>query len=172
MIIPVLAGLGALACMGNPRRRRKARRRNPVGVSLTPYKQTFGRHKQSVLSSHGGALRRKIMRMQFPRSTREDHARAARGHHQAAAKYDKAWGRIADKASKETFDRPWTFSDYRVSGIGRSEFPERLKKLLRSAAHRASEHNVAAAAHEAMAGVTAIRKVAKSNPCRKRRSRR
>ncbi len=29
MIVPILAGLGALACMSNPRRRRKARRRNP-----------------------------------------------------------------------------------------------------------------------------------------------
>lgn len=29
MIVPVLAGLGALACMSNPRRRRSRRRRNP-----------------------------------------------------------------------------------------------------------------------------------------------
>ncbi len=29
MIVPVLAGLGALALMSNPRRRRRARRRNP-----------------------------------------------------------------------------------------------------------------------------------------------
>ncbi len=34
MFVPVLAGLGALALMGNPRRRRRARRRNPVGRIL------------------------------------------------------------------------------------------------------------------------------------------
>ena len=70
----------------------------------------------------------------------------------AAKEMDKQWSKEADKASQETFGRPFGTSDYKISGIGREEFSSAAKDKLRDLAHTSAEHKEAAAAHWYAAG--------------------
>jgi hypothetical protein len=48
------------------------------------------------------------------------------------------WAALADKAHLEAFGTVRSFLDYKVSGIGRYEYPERYKPALRALARGAS----------------------------------
>lgn len=141
----------------------KTTRMNPRGLSLEPYRREFkvdrGRYRVSINTVHGTKHTRKMMRALFPGWSKEQHVQRlielSRMVHVAGG----VWGRIAKKAHLETFGTTQrTIGDYRVSGVGRDEYPERLKGRLRIAARAESTIFRAIHAHALMAGKTAMRR--------------
>ena len=89
----------------------------------------------------------RALRKIVPELTKKDHAIAAAYHAARKVQLDNAWAIIANNAARETFARDWQFSDYRICAIGREEFSERYKKLLRHCAYNAAKHSAAYRAH-------------------------
>ena len=85
--------------------------------------------------------------------TKGEHAEASKYHASRKVKLQAIWTKVANRAAMEAFGRPWQFTDYIVSGVGRSEFSEVHKLVLRHCAHRSGEHGHLAAAHALLAGV-------------------
>ena len=144
----------------------KTTRMNPRGLDISPYRREFtiGRYKHSINHSTSSKNTRAIMRKLFPGWSKEDHVerliRLSRMIHVASA----VWGRIADKAHGEAFPgKRRGMLDYKISGVGRDEYPERLKGRLRIAARQEGTIVSAIHAHAMMAGKTALRR-AKIDP--------
>lgn len=105
---------------------------------------------QSVLSAHGSDSG-KLLTTRLPGWTKDDHEKAADAHEKEAARLEKEWGDLADKAAMATWGRKWQVTDYRISGVGSDEFADEWKDKLRAAAHGKSAHGGAAYAHRAAA---------------------
>jgi hypothetical protein len=138
-------------------------RSNPRGLSLEPYRREFkfgrDRHRESISFTHSSKNRRKMMRALFPGWSKEQHVERLIELSRLVHVVGGVWGRIASKAHKETFGTTKrTIGDYRVSGVGRDEYPERLKAHLRVAARQESTIFAAIHAHAMMAGATAMRR--------------
>ena len=103
-----------------------------------------------VFTFSGGGS--KVLRKTALGVSKRTHAMMARAHRRARDAWEKVWGRAADRAAMETFGRKFQFGDYKISAVGRDEFPERLKKILRKAAISGSKHAQLAAAHAVLAG--------------------
>lgn len=86
-----------------------------------------------------------------PTWTREDHRRLAHTHAKLAERDYTRWNRRADEAAQATFGRTFSFTDYRISGIGREEFPDEFKVELRKTISEACRHKILAHAHAAAA---------------------
>lgn len=162
MILPVLAGLGAL-CMSNPRRRKRRKaRRNPgrTDPRQSVYAEGFKLPKHSgtvsVLSAHTASDAKKILKRLFPTWTKADHLSEMKKHLGLSQRYARLWDRTADHAAKATFGRPWQFSDYKISAIGRDEFATRYKNVLRMAARRTGDHEKIALSHAKAAGLSKL----------------
>ena len=111
-------------------------------VKLSGYRSpvtAIGTHSQ-----HDAAA---IFRRIAPELTKADHKALAHAHYRASTAFNKLWDKVADRASKETFGRPFGMGDYKISGIGRDEFPARYKNILRMAAHSSGDHSFLAHAH-------------------------
>ena len=106
----------------------------------------------SVLSVHDAADGRRLLKRFMPGLTPEQHREIADGHVQKAREHGAEWNKNADEAVMETFGRPWSFHDYRVSGIAREEFSEERKEILRTHARRRGEHHRLAILHYMAAG--------------------
>lgn len=130
-------------------------RHNPCRTRRNP------RVSKSVMSAMTSKQMRKALRREHPAMSRGEHAAASVNHNKKAQRCDVLWGRIADKASREVFGRPFGLGDYRVSGVGRDEFSERHKNMLRKIARQGDMHRRYAHVHALLAGVTAMRKVSK-----------
>lgn len=89
----------------------------------------------------------KILVRNNPAWTKEDHKKLAAAHEAARKEHDDAWGRVADEAAQKTWGRKFEATDYKVSGIGSSEFSDEHKELLRHHAHSASAHSKLTSAH-------------------------
>lgn len=86
-----------------------------------------------------------------PGWSKEDHHRLALAHQSLAEGHRKAWGVVADEAAQATFGRNFEFADYKVSGVGRDEFPIEFKDKLRTHAHSETKHKDLARVHEHIA---------------------
>ncbi len=86
-----------------------------------------------------------------PTWTKSDHQDVAAKHKKTAQKFERLWGKTQDAAHMERFGRKATMADYRVSGIGRDDYSEAKKNLLRKLARAISDHNILAAHHAAAA---------------------
>lgn len=106
---------------------------------ITPHQATSARDAANVI------IRNK------PDWTKEDHQKLAAAHDKAADAHHKKWNEVANDAAQKTWNRPYKFGDYRVSGIASDEFPEEHKEKLRTHAHSAGKHEALAAAHRAAA---------------------
>jgi hypothetical protein len=95
----------------------------------------------------------KIVISLFPEWTKEDHLAAAAKHEKDADKMDRQWSKLRDEAHKKTFGKPAGFHDYKVSGIGRSEYPEDMKEKLRELAHGATKAKALSYAHATAAKI-------------------
>ncbi|MFP3637719.1 hypothetical protein [Paraburkholderia sp. SIMBA_054] len=102
----------------------------------------------SAVSDRDGAG---ILRNVMPGLTTTEHDALARLHEDMAARCKESWSTIVDQAARETFGRGYVFSDYKISGIARSEFTEERKEQLRTLAHAETHHHKAAAAHAYLA---------------------
>lgn len=94
----------------------------------------------------------KLLRMRLPSFTKQDHENAARQHITLSQKKDKDWAKLINKTHLATFGVKRDFTDYKISGIGRDEYPEAAKNKLRRLAHESTAHYAAADAHWKAAG--------------------
>lgn len=141
----------------------KTTRMNPRGLSLEPYRRGFkfgrDRHTESVSHTHSSAHLRKMMRELFPGWSKEQHVAQIVKLGRMIHVVSSLWGRFADRAHAEVFPgKKRGFLDYKVSGVGREEYPERLKTRLRIAARQENTIVSAIHAHALMAGKAALRK--------------
>ena len=105
---------------------------------------------ETATNAHGnnGA---KIVISLFPDWTKEDHLAAAMKHEKDANKMDKQWEKLRDEAHIKTFGKPAEIWDYKISGIGRQEYPEKIKDELRELAHGATKARALSYAHASAA---------------------
>lgn len=89
----------------------------------------------------------KIVISLFPEWTKEEHLAAAAKHEKDADKMDEQWAKLRDDAHQKTFGKPAEFHDYKISGIGRSEYPEEMKDKLRELAQGATKARALSYAH-------------------------
>ncbi len=102
----------------------------------------------------------KIVISLFPEWTKEDHLAAAAKHEKDADKMDEQWGKLRDEAHKKTFGKSVEFHDYKISGIGREEYPAEMKDKLRELAHGSSAAKALSYAHATAAKlVNRIKKI-------------
>lgn len=81
----------------------------------------------------------------------KDHHEAAEVHKKASEKAGKNWGKLRDKAHMERFGEKPHFGDYKVSGVGRSEYAEHHKDKLRALSKLETAHGDASLAHKKVA---------------------
>lgn len=98
--------------------------------------------------SDGGAAGAALLRRRLPDWSKADHQNAIsklkRMKNGAKKKYDDA----LDAAAQETWGRPWEITDYRVSGIGSSEFSSKRKDELRTLNKEINDISGALGSHE------------------------
>lgn len=82
----------------------------------------------------------------------DEHRRLALFHWNRAKRYQALYDRSLDLASLKTLGRPFTFGDYRVSGIGRDEFDPEDKDKIRRYVRLLHAHRNVARAHACAAG--------------------
>ena len=104
-----------------------------------------------TLSSVGVTRRQAANKMidLMPGVRRSRHARLAKRYELQASGMNKTWDRIADRAARRAWGRPFQFGDYRVSGIASEAFTPRYKNLLRKLAHGGSRARGIATLHRA-----------------------
>jgi hypothetical protein len=108
----------------------------------------FPKTSMNETASHAfGNNGAKIVISLFPEWTKEDHLAAAAKHEKDADEMDDQWGKLRDEAHKKTFGKPAEFHDYKISGIGRDEYPEDMKNKLRELAHGAGKAKALSYAH-------------------------
>lgn len=83
--------------------------------------------------------------------TKADYLEAASIYAKESDKAADQWHRLIQKAHKETFKEDYKATDYKVSGIGRDEYPEKYKDKLRKYStaksyYKGLEHGMKAAA--------------------------
>jgi hypothetical protein len=93
-----------------------------------------------------------MLRRRLPDYTKADHESAARYFENEAKRSKGAWNALIEREHERVFHRPFAFTDYKISGIGREEYSEKAKDKLRELAHYASAAGSAAAAHWSAAG--------------------
>jgi hypothetical protein len=124
--------------------------------SALVYKSHFKLPKYNGLAtiftpSLGTTAAAKILISLFPSWSKEDHLRAAAKFSRMETKYDEKWAEAQKAAHNKKFGKDPQFADYKVSGIGRDEYAEDDKKVLRKLAHSKSKASILAWAHKAAA---------------------
>lgn len=127
-------------------------------LKIPAYSQTMRRgwhgytYQVSVLSvcqpNDGKSLLKRVM----PDASRTDHAKLAEQHVAASIKNKASWLRLIDKTCRNLLGRPYGIGDYRISGIGREDFPEPVKDKLGKMAVNAGVHAQLAVLHKMAAG--------------------
>lgn len=105
----------------------------------------------SVISAVSAADTARILRVTLPALTKQQHAAMASVHYDLSKDARIAWSALLDIAAKETFGRPFQFSDYKISSIGRDEFSHARKEQLRLLSQASSQHAGAGRAHAYLA---------------------
>lgn len=75
---------------------------------------------------------REYGRRMFPDFSNDDHNRIVAEMDRMIPRLERAYGREAEKAALETWNRPLRFTDYRVSAIFSDEFSTERKNRLRT----------------------------------------
>ena len=101
----------------------------------------------SVETAHGKDAG-DILIMLRPDITKAQHAQLSKKFLDLSNKMNKQWDKVINQAAQATWGRDWQVSDYRVSGIGSSEFDEKYKKKLRELAHGSSKAKAISDAHK------------------------
>jgi len=89
----------------------------------------------------------RMLRRRLPSWTKQDHMDAAEYHHYMREKKDAMWTNLRYHIHVDTFGKAPGFTDYKIAGIGRDEYPEDAKDELRRLAHDSSTHGSLALAH-------------------------
>lgn len=146
-ILPNVPGNGTLAGIDDTIA--QLIRRSAGLLASSAYKDTIRLPKCAgevcVLTAHHSGY--KVLIRLKPEWTKEDHERLDATHTDLKLALRAAWGHEFEAACQETFGRPSEIGDYKISGIGRSEFTEERKDRLRTLAHSDSKHSTIGAAH-------------------------
>ena len=86
-----------------------------------------------------------------PVRTAREHFSIAQYHVARYHKMKAIWSLVAERAAMEALNRPWKIEDYKICAIGREEFSEAHKRVLRHCAYRSTEHLQIARAHAILA---------------------
>lgn len=113
--------------------------------------------KQSVVSTVTSSDAGKVLSANTPGMTREQHSAAAEHYAKEHARLQSAWSAKANEAMQAKEGRNFEPHDYKVSGVGRSDFAESHKEALRTIAHEQSFASKAREAHEAAAKLVSRR---------------
>lgn len=103
--------------------------------------------KVSPLNCHSARDSAAILKYRLPDWSKEEHAKAAKFHEDESKKKEEDWGKTQEKAHMETFGTSPTITDYKISGIGREEYPAKYKDKMRKLSLDSAHHKAAAAAH-------------------------
>lgn len=90
----------------------------------------------------------KVLRQANSEWTKSDHAKLAAQHLKMAEELDDEWMAVVSEQFKKQFGRDYSITDYKVSGVARSEFPSSIKDRLREINGMRNDHKSLAAAHE------------------------
>lgn len=98
----------------------------------TPIKIRLRTGKTTALRTGGcdGTVA-KIIRRAAIGWSRTDHDHAALYHNARYERLNSIWQKLLDKAMMQTHGRAMGVTDYKVCAIGRDEFPEAMKRVLR-----------------------------------------
>lgn len=134
----------------------------PLASSV--YHQSLGgRRRQRVhlaqLAGMDSIAAGRALRKLLPDFDRDDHVAAAAYHLERAERLDRAWSKVAERAAVEAFGRSWQFHDYRICAIGREEFSNHHKRVLRHCAYNSTKHRDLAHAHTRAAGLRKLREL-------------
>jgi hypothetical protein len=99
------------------------------------------------LATYGAGDAARLLRRLRPRMTRGAHRLRAGRFEFAADRCARAWRLAFESACLGAFGRAPQIGDYRISGIGREEFPEAIKRRLRALAGAQSTLRDRARAH-------------------------
>lgn len=89
-----------------------------------------------------------LLRRNAPHLSRDDHKRRAETYATALERADNQWTALYHEAIRATLGRAPELGDYRVSGIGRDEFSEQIKRKLRRLAKASTRCAMRARAHQ------------------------
>lgn len=89
----------------------------------------------------------KVLKRLAPHWSREDHLRLAEHHARRAQRLQAIWSLVADRAAQDLLGRPFAVTDYRICAIGREDFAEHHKRVLRHCAYGSTQHRQLADAH-------------------------
>lgn len=106
----------------------------------------------SVLSVYQPNDGKSLLKRVMPDLSRTDHAKLAEQHVVASIKNRASWLRLIDKTCRKLFGRPYGIADYRISGVGRDDFPQSVKDKLSKMAVNAGLHARLAVLHKMAAG--------------------
>lgn len=98
-----------------------------------------------------------IVRAECKGWTRGDHGTMSQAHLRAAEDCSRLWAAVANAAALKLWGRNWQPTDYRVSGIGTAEFTLTDQDILRTLAHRETDHHNAADLHHHAARYATLR---------------
>jgi len=93
----------------------------------------------------------KIIHHELPELSREAHLGMHERARRAAQRAKSAWARVADREMFALRGRPFQAVDYKVAGIGCSDFSPRGKEVLRRLARTASSLRAVADIHAHLA---------------------
>lgn len=116
----------------------------------TPTKLPLAGKRTARAAGCSGTAAR-IMRRATPGWTKVDHDHAARYHLARYERLNSFWEKLLDKAMIRQYGRAMGVMDYRVCAIGRDEFPDTVKRVLRHCRYRSCEHLHLGKAHEKLA---------------------
>ena len=103
--------------------------------------------KSDVFMVHSDVDAARILRITGPNWTQIQHAELAAQHMRAAQKQAECYAKLLNDAALETFGRPYSILDYRISAIACDEFTQEKKTALRFAARSMTNHEKLARAH-------------------------
>lgn len=105
------------------------------------------RTKRGLVVKLGHPRYARMLRALLPLWDKVAHTKLAQNYLARAGAHDALVIWLRELACLETFGRPFEFTDYKVSAIGRDEFSEERKNQIRYHAHTATDLRELARAH-------------------------
>lgn len=115
---------------------------------LTPleFKVRGYRYPIRLLRAHAGDWP-KIVRMMYPKYSKLQHTQASEYHRGRVSQLYNDWSNLVSREFKKKFGREYHMTDYKVAGIAREEFPEKVKDRLRELNRLTNFHSTMAIGH-------------------------
>ncbi len=121
--------------------------------------------QKSVLTAHSGSDGARILRLEMPNLTKEEHLKLAREHLMQSLVCQRQYGEALNEAAMSLWGRPWAVTDYRVSAVGREEFSDEQKSKLRGLSEKIWQHGDIGRAHARASGLRSAGLVALLSEC-------